>query len=311
MTTGIEALGRLFTPDKTIDSYALNRLGAQVLRTVIAHGLYNVRPIPVPEGVAEQVSELKQQGILVLRNFLPPDELERVRAEARVVEERGECVQTIHHGFTRRLTVPIRNVPAEVVPAMHRFFLDPRLEGILTAAEQRPLGRLVEHSDLEVLLYDELDAHDIQTDLHSDCFYNTHKVWFYLSDVGPNDGPLVYVKGSNVLTLERLGYIYRESWDHAPDANASRRISEDEQRTLQETVLTVPANTLVIVNTCGYHRRIAGVPGRRRTALSFFLRANPFAPHALHSAVARHPRVYQWLRNARARRRQTSERNGR
>ena len=301
MMAGIEALGRLFTTDKTIDNWTLNRLGVQVLRTVVAHALYNTRPIPVSRGVAEHVRELKRQGIVVIPNFLSHSELERVRAEARVIEERGESVLTIHHGFTRRRTVPIRDVPDELVPAMHRFFLDPRLEGILTAAEQRPLGRLVDHSDLEILLYDESDAHDIQTELHSDCFYNTHKVWFYLSDVGPNDGPLVYVKGSNVLTLERLRHIYRESWDHAPDANASRRISEDERRTLEETVLTVPANTLVIVNTCGYHRRIAGVPGRRRTALSFFLRANPYAPHALHSAVARYPRVYQWLRNVRGR----------
>jgi hypothetical protein len=300
MPTGLGALGRMFTIDKTVDSYALNRLGAQAFRTIIAHGLYAARPIPVPAHVAREVRELKRQGILVIHDFLAKDLFERVKTEAEELEAAAPGCYNMTQGWTHRITVPIRNAERDRIPAIQRFLADPRLVDILWAAEQRPLGPLIEHSDVEVLRYMDTEAHDDQNELHSDCFFNTHKVWFYLRDVGPDDGPLGFVRGSNVLTLRRLRHIYRESWDHEPDADASRRVTEEEERELpEESILTTPANTLVIVNTCGYHRRHRGVAGHQRSAICFFLRANPFAPHALHWAVSRHPRLYAWLKSAR------------
>jgi hypothetical protein len=298
MTNGIAALTRLFSQDKVIDSRTLNRFGAQALRAVVAHGLYKARPVRVPSFVANEVSELLENGILVIRDFLPAEHFAKVRAEGDWLRGETERLQTRRDGWAVWQGVPIRTVPAERVGAIHEFFRDPRLRAILTAAEQRPLGPIADHADFETMTYDDHPEVDRQTQLHSDCFFNTHKAWLYFDDVKDGDGPHVYVKGSHRLTLKRLEYIYNDSWGENPEKSPSRRITPDEQTSLgvMETVVTCPANTLMIVNTCGYHRRLRGTPGRKRSGLSFFFRANPFAPHALHSAVARHPRIYGFLR---------------
>jgi len=108
------------------------------------------------------------------------------------------------------------------------------------------------------------------------------------------------VKRSHRLTRARLAFVDRDSWKRDPAADQSRRISADEQRRhdLQETIVTCPKNTLVVVNTCGYHRRLPGQPGQERRALHLSLRANPFAPHGLHSMLARWPRAYRLVRRA-------------
>jgi hypothetical protein len=65
----------------------------------------------------------------------------------------------------------------------------------------------------------------------------------------------------------------------------SRRVTPEEleSRGLEETVFTVKANTLVVANVCGYHRRLKGVPGRRRLGVHFSHRRNPFLPRVLGS----------------------------
>ena len=115
------------------------------------------------------------------------------------------------------------------------------------------------------------------------------------------NGPLVYVKGSHRAIPARLSFVYRDSWMRGPESNPSRRISPEEQAAMnvQETVVTCPANTLVVMNACGYHRRLPGEPGRTRRALHLSMRANPFAPHGLHSRIARYPALYGFLRRTR------------
>ena len=51
------------------------------------------------------------------------------------------------------------------------------------------------------------------------------KLWFYLSDVRRESGPLAFVKRSHWLTPQRLYHIYKESCIRAPGANPSRRVT--------------------------------------------------------------------------------------
>ena len=117
---------------------------------------------------------------------------------------------------------------------------------------------------------------DPETDMHSDIFFHTHKAWLYLSDVEEKDSPLCFVKGTHQLTLRRCKEIYRHS-NHP--LTPSRRISPEEFAASgqEETVLTVPANTLVVANVSAYHRRKAGHPGGERWAIIISTRSHPFA----------------------------------
>jgi ectoine hydroxylase-related dioxygenase (phytanoyl-CoA dioxygenase family) len=113
-----------------------------------------------------------------------------------------------------------------------------------------------------------------------DTFFSTHKLWLYLDDVNTENGPLVYVPGSHTLSRHRLR---RDYWESRAANSVSRRIGPEEleARGLARTAMTCAANTLVVVDTCGYHCRSRGEPGQTRRALHMSFRFNPFAPHAL------------------------------
>jgi hypothetical protein len=301
MTSSLGPVGRLFSQDKVINSRVLNMLGAQVLRTVAARAVYNLRRVPVADLVNHEVAELKRDGIVVLRDFLPVDHFERVRAECAWLDGQRAQITTSRRGPTIVDEIAIARFPEQLLPSTYEFYDHPRLRGIVAASEQRPMTRLALSGEREYVTHGPPGGEmDPETELHSDIFFNTHKAWFYLDDVQTADGPLVYVKGSHRATPARLSFVYRDSWTRDPASNPSRRISSEEQRRLevQETVVTCPANTLVVINASGYHRRLQGQQGRTRRALHLSLRANPFAPHGLHSTIARYPAVYAVLRRA-------------
>ncbi len=72
---------RFFSSDKLIESRLLNRMGAQVARTVAARWLYNRPSGRADPSIQEVVNMLRRDGIVVIPNFLTPDHFEGVRQE--------------------------------------------------------------------------------------------------------------------------------------------------------------------------------------------------------------------------------------
>lgn len=269
---------RVFSGAKVIKSPALNMMGVQVARALIARSLHRMRTHS-----HELTSELTAKGYVALENFLPVEELNEIREEA------GELVRAVppttldEHGPSRVQRYALDDLDPHLFSALKRWPCDKRALDIASAAERRSLRdgdgvRMLEH-----VVYTNSQEHDRESDLHVDTFYSTHKLWLYLDDVNPENGPLVYVPGSHALSTSRLRHDYHES----RGLNAgSRRIQDDEleERGLEPRVLTCPANTLIVVNTCGYHRRSAGKPGHYRRALHMGFRFNPFAPQFIRGA---------------------------
>ena len=112
------------------------------------------------------------------------------------------------------------------------------------------------------------------------------KAWFFLQDVDSSQGPLNYVPGSHRLTLARLRWEYRRSLVAAKlqdgySEKGSFRADEEDLRQLglpEPRHFTVSANTLVIADTGGLHRRGAAAPGARRLEIWAYSRLNPFNP---------------------------------
>jgi len=172
-------VGRLFSHDKLIESRVLNMMGAQVLRTLVARVAYNIRHVAVSEAVVKEVADLRREGMVVLPDFLPPDRFERVRAECAWLDGQADQTETLTHGSSTLEVVKIRNYSANVLPSIYEFYDDPRLRGIVTAAEQWPLDGLAQYGKREYLTQGESGGElDPQTELHSDIFFNTHKAWF-------------------------------------------------------------------------------------------------------------------------------------
>lgn len=128
--------------------------------------------------------------------------------------------------------------------------------------------------------------HDPQTLFHSDTFHPTAKAWMFLSDVGPEDGPFAYVPGSHRLTGERLAWEREQSLGarHSTDSmhgEGSFRVDEDELAALglpPPLRFAVPANTLIVADTSGFHARTASPGPTHRVEIYATLRRTPFMP---------------------------------
>ena len=107
----------------------------------------------------------------------------------------------------------------------------------------------------------------------------------FLEPVPLERGPFGYVPGSHRLTWARLRWEYRRSlaWRDADrySRKGSPRLDESDRRALglpEPLPMVVPANTLVIADTFGFHARGAAPDGSSRLALYFDSRSNPFNP---------------------------------
>jgi hypothetical protein len=298
----LRSLTRILSADKVIDGRALNVLGAQVFRTVAARAVHSLRPVSLNAEAASAVHELKREGVLVVPDFLSPAHFAAVLQECADLETRGSHALTDRQGPVVHTSIHVNDFGPALLPNVYAFFGDPFLRAILQRAEKWPFGDLADHGILERLSHSSAQpaSRDPQSQLHSDIFFNSHKVWLFLDDVNAEDGPFAYVKQSHRLSLNALRAIYRESCRRDPASDRSRRIGQDEQRRMNvsELIVTCPRNTLLIANVCGYHRRLPGEAGRHRRALSLSLRCNPFLAHSFRRRLSKYARLYDSLRRA-------------
>src|SRR5947209_9004121 len=156
----------------------------------------------------------------------------------------------------------------------------PALKALLKSPEWRNLisyvGACASAPIVYILsLYRQGGAIDPQTRLHCDTFHSTTKAWLYLTDVRENEGAFTYVPGSHRLTPQKL------DWQHEMSLGASAsedqetregsfRIEPSDLGTLglpQPVQLAVPANTLVVADTSGFHARGPSVAGSLRVEI--------------------------------------------
>jgi hypothetical protein len=265
-------LSLIFSSSKGVQSQALNRAGVQPFRAVSARLIYRVAAATR----TAKLHELSRAGILILEEFLPPEEFTQLRREAAELAHLAPPTSVHESGATRydRWSLPPND--AEQFPRLTEWTHHTRVIELASAAEQQALHP---HHGLRVLEHVHIGepcAHDEQTDLHIDAPFNTHKLWLYLDDVTPDHAPFVYVPTSHKLDRARLRGDYLES---TGDNRGSRRIGGEElrRRGLETVVVTCRRNTLVLANTCGYHRRLAGAPGATRRSLHMMFRSNPFS----------------------------------
>lgn len=268
-------VARAGTGSKVIHSRLLNRLGIQVLRAAVARGFYRAVQRPVSEDVAGPLATLRSEGVVAVPEFLEAEAFGLLCDEAhRIWSERGHEARRHDHGgaMVEHLSILHNGMP--LASHFGNYLRDKRVRELIEGAEKRRINWFRGLRALERVRYAEA-AHDRESELHTDIFFHTHKAWLYLTDVEREDGPLGYVRGSHAMTPARLRYEYRES---VGENRPSRRITAEEmsQRALNESVMTCKANTLVVANTCGYHRRLPGKPGRQRHALIMGFRFNPF-----------------------------------
>jgi hypothetical protein len=300
---GVAALMRIFSGDKIIESRILNAVGIQPFRAMAARVLDRLSPGDTSPEVQGHVSVLAADGLLVIPNFLSQSTFARLAGECEEIDRCAAHALTTRTGPNTSSVTMIPELDLQDSPGIRGFLHDRRLLAILRAVEKWPWSSLAPYARFEEISFwaagrDRAD--DPQTLLHADVFHHSHKVWLYLNDVAIGSGPLAYVRGSHRLTAAHAWSLYQHSRRRDASADPSRRIAgaERERSAAREVVVTCARNTLVIANVCGYHRRLQGCAGARRRAITLSLRMNPFRAHRLRGRLARHPRLYAGLREA-------------
>jgi Phytanoyl-CoA dioxygenase (PhyH) len=273
-----------FERNRVIGSPWLNKCGLHSLRVRLAHRIAVMRRRRLAGLVAAADRHaFERDGFVVRPNFLPSAEFAELLRQVKAY--RG----------------PLREI-AEGDTIMRKIALDPKaltalpaLRGVLRSPEWRGLIRYVGSRDAEPVVWiQSILRHvvdgppDPQTALHADTFHPTVKAWLFLTDVAADGGPFTYVPGSHRLTPERLAWEQRMSLAARQSANpdtrqGSFRIMPDELGALglpEPRAFAVPANTLIVADTYGFHARGPSAGRSLRVEVWAYGRRSPFVPWA-------------------------------
>ena len=270
-----------FQHNPIIGNPTLNRAGLHVVRVVLSHAMTNLRWwLMSPLIPRHQRKAYREQGYLVIRDFLPGDQFAKLKAELKKYSgEVRECIQgntlTLHGMLDREAT--------DRHPECGAFTKDKRLSRLMMYCGAKMRQPLYFVSCIKNG-YTDAGA-DPQKTLHRDTFHPTMKAWLFIDDVNDENGPFNYVPGSQRLSWARLKWEYRHSVTGAElptpyEQRGSFRITKTMLATLglkDATAFDVPGNTLVIANTNGFHYR-GSAPRSSRMALYAYSRSNPFMP---------------------------------
>lgn len=270
-----------FVDNPILGSERLNRRGLHAARLKLAHRMAWWRRRRLAAAVPMAWREaFDRDGFVEVRDFLPADVFERLR-QALLTREFDSRQQQQGDAITRR--IPIGPALLDEVP---------ELRSLLESKSWRSLLAYVASTRSEPLYYVQTVsmAHspgppDPQLELHADTFHPSLKAWLFLTDVTDDQGPLTYVAGSHLLTQQRLAWEQARSIGVKDSDRLSQRgslrIDPDELGELglpRPRRFTVPANTLVAIDTCGFHARGSSSRPTVRAEIWGFARRSPFVP---------------------------------
>jgi hypothetical protein len=278
LATGAKA----FCDNPLIGSPALNRRGLHVARVRLAARLAAARRRRLAGLVPDADRKaFDRDGFVVRRDFLPPALFADLRAQALAFRGAAREMQQ-GDTITRRIALDPEALGA--IPAARGLLADPDWRGLL---------RYVGSFDSEPLVYiQSILSHvadappDPQTALHADTFHATVKAWLFLTDVAEGEGPFVYVPGSHRMTPARLAWEQERSVRASAgldrlSSRGSLRVRADELPALglpAPRAFAVPANTLVVADTSGFHARGPSLRASTRVEIWAYGRRNPFLP---------------------------------
>jgi len=230
---------------------------------------------------AEDRAAFDRDGFVVKRDFLAPErfaELKRMALDYRGPAREMEQGDTI----TRRMALD--GAARKALPPVDALLRQPDWAGLMRYAgsfDHEPLYYIQ-----TILSHVRGGPPDPQTNLHADTFHPSVKAWLFLTDVAEDEGPFVYVAGSHLLTPERLAWERDMSIGAATladrySARGSFRVDAvalARMRLPAPQSFAVPANTLVVADTVGFHARGHSSRPSRRVEIWAYGRRNPFLP---------------------------------
>jgi hypothetical protein len=271
-----------FERNPVIGSRWLNEHGLHTARVRLAHRISAMRRRRLAGLVSEaDQAAFARDGFVIRPNFLSERDFGELRAQ---VEAYRGGLREIGEGDTILRKIALDSKTLAVLPALRRLLGDPEWRGLIRYIGSRDAEPVVWIQSILRHAHD--GPPDPQTALHADTFHPTVKAWLFLTDVAADAGPFTYVPGSHRLTAERLEWERRMSLaaPRAADADTrqgSFRIDPSELAALglpEPRVFAVPANTLIVADTFGFHARGPSAGRSVRVEIWAYGRRSPFVP---------------------------------
>jgi hypothetical protein len=271
-----------FEHNPVIGSRWLNERGLHTARVRIARRIAEMRRRRLARLVSEaDRAAFEQDGFVIRPNFLPDAEfaelLRQVKAYRGMLREIGEGDTIL-----RKIALDPKTLAA--LPALGRLLRHPEWRGLIRYIGSRDAEPVVWIQS--ILRHAHEGPADPQTALHADTFHPTVKAWLFLTDVAADAGPFTYVPGSHRLSPERLDWERRMSLAAPSSRDAdtpqgSFRIEPGELAALglpEPRIFAVPANTLIVADTFGFHARGPSAGRSVRVEIWAYGRRSPFVP---------------------------------
>jgi phytanoyl-CoA dioxygenase PhyH len=273
-----------FMDNPLLGSRRLNELGLHTWRLGLADRMASARRRRLAHLLDESDrADFDRDGFVVKRGFLPEADFAALLAQVRAY--RGEAREQLQgNTVTRRIACDLQT--GRRIPALHALQRLPAWRGLISYAGSYDTLPMVYVQT--VLSQVRPGDPDPQEQLHSDTFHATVKAWLFLTDVEPGEMCFTYVPGSHRLTPQRLAWERRMSLEMSPTSDrltrrGSFRVEPEELPGLglpPPVQFAVPANTLVVADTHGFHARGASSQPCRRVEVWAYGRRNPFLPWA-------------------------------
>ncbi|MEM7268646.1 MAG: phytanoyl-CoA dioxygenase family protein [Pseudomonadota bacterium] len=278
---GVLGAEKSFVANPILGNATLNKWGLHRTRVALAARMAALRRSMMWGISGEDRAAYDRDGFVIKENYLPDNVFKCLCDE---VHSGPLPAREMRQGQTVTRMIPLTLATRTRLPVATQVAWDSslnRLTGYVAGRTGAPIHFIqtviAEASDRKA---------DPQTALHADTFHSTSKFWLFLHNVEIEDGPFMFAPGSHKLTPERLAWEYEQSLTARAEKRAhhsygSFRASADLMESFgyrEPLQVAVPANTLVVADTYGFHSRSPSSRPTIRTEIHGHLRRAPFPP---------------------------------
>lgn len=268
------------TPRSFSGSVLANRLGWQLVRVLFLNGIRRLGSYRMPSELRLYEEQLRNEGVITIPDFLPVNVFAEIYKEYER-EVAGRPLRPLasqyiipESGMTRVGVCHFHPEPQTRLYELLNTHLirNPMVCKLGAAVVQH---EITEYRPPQIFMNKKMgdEYPDLNSDMyfHADVSYPGVKAYLYLVDIDETNGAFRYAKGTHKLTWKRWKWEYRKSIEHAQQRARvkNKKILGDETgrswhcMTREEerregivgTSMTGKANTLVVFNVMGFHRR--------------------------------------------------------